>query len=104
MTDELWKDSDLHSIGMLIDGRAQPTGVRERGSDATILLLFNGHHEGVGFTLPPTIEGDEWHLLLNTSNNSQEIGKVLVAGDNVEMEERSMAAFVMQRTGTSKSK
>src|ERR1700730_11497477 len=104
MTDELWKDSDLHSIGMLIDGRAQPTGVRERGSDATILLLFNGHHEGVGFTLPPTIEGDEWHLLLNTSNNSREIGKVLVPGDNVEMEERSMAAFVMQRTGTSKSK
>jgi isoamylase len=104
MSDELWKDSNLHSIGMLIDGRAQPTGVRERGSDATVLLLFNGHHEAVGFTLPPTIEGDEWHLLLNTSNNAQEIGKVLVPGENVKMEERSMAAFVMQRTDTSESK
>src|SRR5271155_41311 len=59
MTDEQWKDSNLHSIGMLIDGRAQPTGVRERGSDATVLLLFNGHHEAVGFTLPPTVDGDE---------------------------------------------
>jgi isoamylase len=97
MTDEQWKDSNLHSIGMLIDGRAQPTGVRERGSDATVLLLFNGHHEAVGFTLPPTIDGDEWHLLLNTSNGPKKIGKVLLPGANVEMEDRSLAAFVMER-------
>jgi isoamylase len=97
MTDEQWKDSNLHSIGMLIDGRAQPTGVRERGSDATVLLLFNGHHETVGVTLPPTVDGDEWHLLLNTSNDAQKIGKVLLPGDNVTMELRSLVAFVMQR-------
>jgi isoamylase len=104
MTDEQWKDSNLHSIGMLIDGRAQPTGVRERGSDATVLLFFNGHHEAVGFTLPPTVEGDEWHLLLNTSNHSGGIGEVLRPGDNVTMEERSLVAFVMQRAETGESK
>jgi isoamylase len=104
MTDELWKDSNLHSIAMLIDGRAQPTGVRERGSDATVLLLFNGHHEAVGFTLPPTIDGDEWHLLLNTGNHSEGIKKVMLPGDNVQLEERSLTAFVMQRTDTGESK
>jgi isoamylase len=104
MTDEQWKDSNLHSIAMLIDGRAQPTGVRERGSDATVLLLFNGHHEAVGFTLPPTVDGDEWHLLLNTSNSSEGIGKVMLPGDNVKMEERSLVAFVMQRAETGPSK
>jgi len=104
MTDEQWKDSNLHSIGMLIDGRAQPTGVRERGSDATVLLLFNGHHEAVGFTLPPTIDGDEWHLLLNTSNDPQKIGKVLLPGANVEMEDRSLAAFVMERADDGQTK
>ena len=67
------------------------------GALATVLLLFNGHHETVGFTLPPTVDGDEWHLLLNTSNDAQKIGKVLLPGDNVTMELRSLVAFVMQR-------
>jgi isoamylase len=104
MSDEQWKDANLHSIGMLIDGRAQPTGVRERGSDATVLLLFNGHHEAVGFTMPPTVDGDEWHLLLNTSNIPEGIGKVMLPGDDVTLEERSLAAFVMQRAETGESK
>ncbi len=114
MTEELWKDPNLHSVGMLIDGRAQPTGIRERGSDATLLLFFNGHHEPVGFTLPPTIDGDEWHLLLDTAcengaktsdgktgsdkSESPTIPKVGVPGDPVPMADRSMAVFVMQKT------
>jgi hypothetical protein len=58
----------------------------------------------VGFTLPPTVDGDEWHLLLNTSNSSEGIGKVMLPGDNVKMEERSLVAFVMQRAETGPSK
>jgi len=29
---------------MLLDGRAQETGVNRRGSDATMLLIYNAHH------------------------------------------------------------
>jgi isoamylase len=108
MTEDLWKDTNLHSVGMLIDGRAQPTGMRERGSDATVLLLFNGHHEAVGFTLPPTVDGDEWHLLLNSNNDTQKqsdpIRKVCVPGENVRMPARSLVMFVMQRTEREQAK
>jgi glycogen operon protein len=83
---------------MLIDGRAQPSGIRERGSDATLLLIFNGHHEGVGFTLPETVDGLEWHLLLDTSEGATRMPKVLPPGESVQLADRSLAAFVMQRT------
>jgi isoamylase len=96
MGEEQWKDGNLHSIAMLIDGRAQPTGVRERGSDATILLFFNGHHDPVNFTLPPAIDGDEWHLLVNTAIDSKTLSKVSCMGDTVQMESRSMAVYVME--------
>ncbi len=79
-----------------------------------MLLLFNGHHEPVGFTLPPTGDGDEWHLLLDTAtdngqdgnqakanggkNKSANIPKIALPGNSVQMQDRSMAVFVMQRT------
>jgi isoamylase len=99
MTEEQWKDSNLHSIGMLVDGRAQPTGIRERGSDATVLLLFNGHHEPVGFTLPPTIDGDAWHLLTTTGNRDK-TKNTYVSKEVLELAERSLAAFVMKQNGS----
>ena len=42
MREEHWGGN---CFGMLIDGRAQPTGIRRRGSDATLLIIFNGGHE-----------------------------------------------------------
>ncbi len=52
MQDGQWDDAGMRCFGMLIDGRAQPTGIRKRGGDATMLLVFNGAAEGVNFTLP----------------------------------------------------
>jgi glycogen operon protein len=54
---------------MLLDGRAQATGIKQRGQDATMLLIVNSHHDVVPFTLPAA--GDElaaarWSLLLDT--------------------------------------
>jgi pullulanase/glycogen debranching enzyme len=79
------------------DGRAQTTGLREKGSDATVLLLFNAHHEKIRFTMPATIEGDQWRLLLDTSKNSRTAGKVIRPGETRFMADHSMAAYVMQR-------
>ena len=98
MTDELWKDANLHSLGVIFDGRAQPTGIRERGSDATVLLLINGYHEEVGFIMPAAIEGDEWHLLLETNKSENALGKVSLPGENLMMADRSLALYVMVRT------
>ena len=52
---------------MLIDGRARPTGVRQRGTEAAMLVVVNGHHDLVEFTLPTFEGGTEWMLELDTN-------------------------------------
>jgi pullulanase/glycogen debranching enzyme len=67
MRPEEWDDSNMHCFGMIMDGRAQPTGIRRRGEDATLLLVLNAHHDLVEFTLPETPGGREWSLLVDTN-------------------------------------
>jgi isoamylase len=70
MRDEDWNDPQVRCFGMLLEGRAQPTGLRQRGQDATLLAILNAHFETVEVTLPAA--GDRqaearWVLLLDTS-------------------------------------
>jgi isoamylase len=67
MRAEEWDDGNMHCFGMLMDGRAQPTGIRRRGEDATLLMVLNAHHDLVEFTLPETAGGREWSLLVDTN-------------------------------------
>ncbi len=67
MKSEEWEDGNTRCFGMLLDGRAQPTGIRQRGQEATLLLVFNAWHDVVNFTLPPGNGGGEWSLLLDTN-------------------------------------
>ena len=67
MRPEEWDDSNMHCFGMLMDGRAQPTGIRRRGADATLLMVLNAHHDLVEFVLPETAGGREWSLLVDTN-------------------------------------
>ena len=94
MTDENWRDPGLRSIGMLIDGRAQMTGVRERGSEATLLLIVNGHHEPVNFVLPAAVEGEKWQLLLDTTISSQ-TEQFFGMRESRQIPDRSVAVFLM---------
>jgi glycogen operon protein len=68
MRDEDWSNGS-RCFGMLLDGRAQATGIKQRGQDATLLLIVSSHHNVVPFTLPAA--GDDrglarWSLLLDT--------------------------------------
>ena len=67
MKPEEWDDMSMECFGMLMDGRAQPTGIRRRGEDATLLMVLNGFHDIVGFTLPETAGGSRWSLLIDTN-------------------------------------
>jgi glycogen operon protein len=76
MEDHNWGDTGMRCFGMLIDGRAQSTGVRQRGKDATLLIVINDHFDPVEFTLPEAVGGTEWTLLLDTSlDEERELGK-----------------------------
>jgi isoamylase len=68
MREEDWT-TPTRCFGMLLDGRAQATGIKQRGQDATMLLIVSSYHDPVSFTLPAA--GDDralarWQLLLDT--------------------------------------
>ena len=53
---------------MLLDGRGQATGIKRRGADTSLLIVFNAHHEVVKFTLPPSYEAEGWKRLFDTTD------------------------------------
>lgn len=96
MRDEDWHDHDMQCFGMLLDGRAQATGIRQRGQDATMLLIFNSYHEAVECRLLEGTEQARWLLLIDTNIPERMVGdhKVNFAtGDIYCVEPRSMVVF-----------
>jgi isoamylase len=67
MTPAQWNDPLACALGVLLDGRAQPTGIRRRGRDLTMLLILNAHHDVVKFKLNAVVGGSCWMLLVDTS-------------------------------------
>ncbi len=67
MGPEHWDDAHARCFGLLLDGRAQPTGIRRRGQDTTILVIFNSHHDMVSFTLPEVAGGQAWKTVIDTN-------------------------------------
>ena len=72
LTPEQWSDAKARSLGVLLDGRAQATGIRKRGHDVTVLLLLNAYHEPVEFTLPAGQGGSGWDRLVDTNEPEAE--------------------------------
>ena len=62
-----WADPNMRCLGMLMDGRAQTSGVKQLGHDATLLLVLNVYQDVVQFTLPKCAGGDQWSLLVDTN-------------------------------------
>ncbi len=92
MQDEQWDDSGMRCFGMLIDGRAQPSGIRKRGGDATLLLVFNAAANGVAFKLPECPGGEEWTRLIDT--NQPEVAEAAFkTGETYLATERSVLVF-----------
>ena len=94
-----WGDTNTRCVGMLMDGRAQETGVKKRGSDATMLLVFNGWRDGVGFTLPEAPDGVAWCLLVDTNQPALADTPSFKPGDVYEVTGRSVLLFLMKREG-----
>ena len=58
----------MHCFGMLIDGRAQTSGIKRRASDVTLLIVINAYYDHVKFTLPEFVGGDQWMMFIDTSD------------------------------------
>jgi isoamylase len=94
-----WGDDRMRCFGMLMDGRARPTGVPQRGTEATMLLVLNAHHDLVNFTLPDAVGGDEWLLLLDTNIVESQAEFRGAAGDHYGVTGRSVILMVLGDKG-----
>jgi len=90
-----WADANTHCFGMLMDGRAQVTGIRQRGQDATLLLVLNSHHDLVHFVLPACPGGDQWSRLIDTNVELGSETETFRTGDRYDVTARSVLLFVL---------
>jgi isoamylase len=95
ITEEQWKDPRAKCFGMLLDGRAQPTGIKQRGSDATLLIICNAHHDVVKFTLPEVPEGKRWTRMIDTNLPAGFDTPSFEFGAVYEVTGRSLLLFVL---------
>ncbi|MBT3149633.1 glycogen debranching protein GlgX [Streptomyces sp. CHD11] len=70
MTDDDWRRSDAHSVGVFLNGDAiaEPGPRGGRLVDDSFLLLLNSHWEPVRFRLPDASYGERWTALIDTAD------------------------------------
>ena len=90
-----WGDANMRCLGMLIDGRAQATGVRRPGQDTTMMVVVNSHHDMVQFTLPKCTNGTGWELVLDTNAPERDDAEWFGIGEVYAMTERSLLLFAL---------
>jgi isoamylase len=92
--------AEAKCFGMLMDGRSQSQGLRERGTDATLLLVFNSHHEPADLTLPPCNGGSAWRLLIDTAVERVTGRQDLRIREHYAISERSVLLFELLTEAT----
>jgi len=98
MSEENWRDPALRCFGMLLDGRAPTTGIRQRGKEATILLIINGREDEVDFTLPECTGACHWSLLIDTNEPDTADASPHAVGEIYGVKSRSLLALVLEAT------
>ena len=93
MADADWKDGNMRCFGMLIDGRAQTSGIKRPASDVTLLLVLNAHHDVVNFTLPEFVGGKDWLCLIDTNAPDSERAARFTTRDHYQVTGRSLLLF-----------
>jgi glycogen operon protein len=96
MQDEHWTDPNGRAMGVLLDGRAQETGIRRLGTDSTLLLVLNAHHDVVPFTLPEAADGSRWVRLIDTNRGESDELAEFEFGHSYEVTGRSLLLFILK--------
>jgi glycogen operon protein len=99
MKPEEWHDGNMRCFGMLMDGRAQATGIMRPASDATLLLVVNAHHDVVVFTLPEVAGANRWYCLLDTNDPDRGELPDFTSHDRYEVAGRSLLLFALEAHG-----
>jgi isoamylase len=98
MTPNDWDNPNARAMGVLLDGRAQPTGIRRQGTDVTLLLVINAHHDVVTFKLPAVVGAACWKLLVDTNQPDIEDPIPFAFATESQVTGRSLLLFESHRT------
>jgi isoamylase len=99
LVDDQWSDPETRSMAMRLAGEAIDEREAEGGriSDETLLVLLNGSHEGLTFTMPATGGDDtlQWELLMDTEHAAPPTpsGVLSAVGSPYPVAERALALF-----------
>jgi len=93
MRQDQWDDPHTRVFGMLLDGRAQETGIRRRGELATLLIIFNPWQDVVKFKLPAATGGSAWTLRADTNFPDATEDPQFAIGREYEVTARSLLLF-----------
>ena len=96
MESEQWADAGMRCFGMLLDGRAQVSGIRRQGKEATLLMVINDHSDVVVFTMPECPGGDTWSLLVDTNIADNSASGAHKFGDTYDVTGRSVLLLALQ--------
>jgi isoamylase len=95
MEPEHWADDEMRCFGMMLNGLSQQTGIRKRGQEATLLVVFNAHYEAVNFQLPSFGEAAKWSVLIDTNVAEGKASGSFSAGDRYLVTDRALLLFVL---------
>ncbi|MEO8369139.1 MAG: glycogen debranching protein GlgX [Candidatus Solibacter sp.] len=96
MAEDDWHNPDLHFFGMLLDGRAPASAIRQRGHEATLLLIFNAYPDDAECQLPACNGGGDWRLIVDTMKDEIDDPILCSPGNQCPVGARSLAVFVLE--------
>src|SRR5690606_31197555 len=100
MTDTDWNDGLSQTLSVFLNGEAL-TERNEYGevvTDDSFLLMFNAYDNDLTFTLPDATFGEAWEVEFDTANPAGDYRPTTKAGQQVDVEGRSM--IVLRRAST----
>ncbi|MBW3619432.1 MAG: glycogen debranching protein GlgX [Actinobacteria bacterium] len=98
MSDENWQENFARSLQVFLNGHgiASPDERGERVTDDSFLILFNGHHDVLEFTLPDDSMAPQWVVVLDTALVTLPSGderELLAAGATRKLPDRSVVVL-----------
>jgi glycogen operon protein len=93
MQEANWKDASMRCFGMLLDGRAQTTGIRRRAEENSVLVVMNGFEGVVDFTLPHCEGIQSWSLKVDTNMPDGAAEETFNPGSIYQVTARSLLLF-----------
>jgi len=103
MTEQEWEQNFARCLGMYLAGEGL-VETDERGRrivDSDFLVLFNAHHEEIGFTLPQFAPDSRWLVVLDTAHDHGLSRSGVYEPQSIyPLQGRSLALLQRQRSST----